>query len=781
MALSNLLAFLAVMAFGQQNYAPAVFRDFRGGINDNTPAIYIEPNESPAAQNVVIDEPLGAVSQRNGYTFCGNLPSGIAPKSLFEYAKTDGTRRLVATDWANYYQTADCQTWTTIKTGLSSAAQPSFAVVRDKLWVANRSTNVFTWDGTTAVLLNAAAGTPSPSPPVCAYLAYYRNRVFCARTTSYPSGVAFSALTDSSGNDVDPSTGSLSWPAINIIQIERDDGYPLTGLKVYRGEMFAFKQTGIWHLTFNNEWDIGVVKTLSSVGTKFNSSIVEIDNLLYFVGPDGIYAFDGDSSARLSDKILNKFLALNQPAVNALFNSWTTQSQFEAGTLSSTTAAAVAGEVVLSSRSIGMTNGNFESGLLSPATGYAYGGAMVDIITTGRIGGAYSAAAYFTGGWACTGATLYIFNVAGTTVITKNDTDWPVYDGSTSTLTLDTNAYLGQVVYLHFKGDSCGATGYYFDLWTGSVTLSTSLDIAAKAYASRGWLAIDNIQTSDYYSSGTIKSDVVNAVSVSSWSTLDATYADNGGSIDFMYRVGHDTADISTRAWVTIAPGSLISGTTNQTYVQWMATFTARSDNKDSPHLYDVAVNWAQGGDPSQTIYSVAWKNRLWISASTGTSTTNNMQFVKTRHPLTSWMVYDMPIGPMTVWNDRLYVGASTCASVYRGDYGSTDDGRAIEAYWTTKDEVFQLPSNSKNLQEMVLDYEKGNAASLNLSYSKDYGDTWTSRSVNAIGSGRSTARQFVNGGNSRAFRFRLSNSTLGQTFKVYGIDAYAIPYRFRE
>jgi len=331
--LSNVLFLCANISFAQKDLVPKDFRDFSGGLNTNTDALFLQDNESPNTQNVVIDEPLGSLLPRNGILLCGNLPSGNAPKTLFEYFQGSGNRALIVSDNETYYETRNCKAFTQIITGLSDTALGTYAIVRDKLWVANGSTHVFTWNGTTSNLLDGRANTPNPAPPNCSYLEFWRERVWCARTKSNPSQIAFSALVDSSGVDIDPSTGTLAWPVVNAINIDQDGGSPIYGIRSYRDNLYVFKNNGIWRVLFRSEFDLEVIKTMSSVGSRFQQSITEIDGLLYFVGPDGMYVFDGDQSVRISDRIVGTFESFKQPLSNESFNLWTNEDDFNAGTL----------------------------------------------------------------------------------------------------------------------------------------------------------------------------------------------------------------------------------------------------------------------------------------------------------------------------------------------------------------------------------------------------------------------------------------------------------------
>src|SRR3990167_6043132 len=298
------ISLIAVLALAvpqaSAQYLVSPYRDFSGGLNDNTPSINLKPRESPRLYNAVLDRPVGALLTRGGISLCGNLPSGNPPTMLCNLSQSDGTERLIVSDNQNFYQTADCQTYTTLKTGQSSTSQPYCKMVRDKLWISNRSTHAWTWNGISSSTLDGSANTPNPPPPKFRYIEFWKERVWGANDTSNPSGVYFSALTDSSGGSIDPSTGSASWPAANLIQVDQNGGSAVYGIRAFRDSLYVFKNNGIWRILFEDEFNVSVVKTFSSVGTRFHESIIELDNLLYFVGPDGIYAFDGDQSVRIS-------------------------------------------------------------------------------------------------------------------------------------------------------------------------------------------------------------------------------------------------------------------------------------------------------------------------------------------------------------------------------------------------------------------------------------------------------------------------------------------------
>lgn len=797
--------FLAVgLAYGQQQSQPLIgapYHDFSGGYVDYTAPSNLQPNQSPSLLNVKIDDPPGSLKPREGYLSCGILPSGLTPTVLYEYNSNSsgGVPRFIVSDSSVAWQTQDCVTFTTVTTRLAGGPLPSITTVRDKVWIVNRSTWAITWNGGVEKQLDGTAGTPNPAPPRFNYIEFWNERVWGARTTANPSGVFFSDLTDTLGNDMDPSTGTVAWPADNVIQVAQENGSPIYGIKVYRNALFVFKENGIWRIDFNGPFDITVTKTLSSVGTRYQTSIVEHDNLLYFTGIDGEYAFDGDRAVRISDNFRNKFLSINQTSVNQSQKTWDTQSDFAAGGLKYTTTTAISGSVTLSTSNAQISGSDFETGGLGSFTCVnqgsltnfracgPYSSTDTDKNTTAGPIGTYSArvlADVATCGNSDFGSA-FVFKVDGTTVTTQQT----LASGSASNLstkTIDSSSYIGQTVYLHIRAgvdsDSslCNTHLYSPQFVAGnSITFQYANEQNVSGFA--GLFVFENLQSILYPSTGTWTSDIFNLVEVSSFSTFDAESSLNGGSIAYGIRVGTSATAITQNAFGSILPGALITGTSSDIYVQVISTLTAISARTATPELQSVTVNSIRGSGSSQAIYAYSMLGNLYISVATGSATSNNMVLVKSRAPLDSWTLYDWAVGPMAEFNDRFYAGASASSKIYRMNYGTNDNGSAIRWYWESREDTFDRPNIRKYLMELNLEFRKGTESALTAGYSKDGGSTYTTKSLSAVGSGRGTGRLFMAGSNSTDYRFRVSGSTLDGTVTVLGLTGWARPAVLRE
>lgn len=792
----SLLLLVAGLSWGQQqNLVPRAFRDFSGGYVDNVDPSNLKPNESPALLNVFVDDPVGSVRPRNGFTQCGTTPSGNPATALYSYNKADGTRRLLVSDNATVWSTPDCTNWITVRSGLSSSDQIYFSTVRDEVWMVNGTTWPSTWNGSTSTVLDGRANTPTtPTIPKCSFIEFWKERVWCGAPVGEPSAIYFSALTDSNGNDLSPSTGSLSWPADNVFQIDENAGSRLYGIKAYKNRLYAFKDNGIWEVGFNNEFDNFVRKTFASVGSRFQTSIIEREGLLEFAGRDGLYAFDGDNSIRISQKIENKYAALNQPLVSQNYKTWTQSSDFTVGQLSSATANATPGSVTLNTQPAALTNGNFELGFLSPwhctvnaapiyCKIHQHG---VDGITDGNgsgsaaIEGTYSAVLYST--VAMNEYGLYIFDNAGSTrtTLTYNNGDFAI--NAVTTKTIDTSGYSGTVVRLHFNLVN-GLGAVVGDLYSGTFTargqLTFQYEVAAPHTGSGGFRKLDNFQSPQYLSSGTWTSEIYNTVAVSTWGAFNATSETNGGSVNYEIRYGVDDTAVGAMAFQAITPGSIIPAATNQIKVQLRARLVAPTDLDATPELQDVQISWNSGGNNTQKIYSWAWKNALWLSASSGTATTNNIVIHKTKLPLDAFTLHDLKIGPMTTYNDNFYAGASSHSAIYRMDTGTNDNGAAISWFWESKDENFGLPNNPKRLTEVNADYRNNNSCNIRFGYVRNQDTTYcvgNAPSATALGQGVGSRRLNFNSDPGYTFRFKVCDDQLDQAPTIIGIGGWTVP-----
>lgn len=303
------------------------------GLNTAASPTRLEKGESPNMENVWVDEKPGSVITANGFLRVGVTPSGRPMTFCIDYFKTSsGSQLFVLSDNSNIWSTLDFQNFTLLASALSSAFQLRGAVIRDKLWLTNGSDEVLVFDGTTTVALAYV--------PRGRYIAFHDERVWMYHFPSDRSSVRFTALVDNAGAIIEPDSGATAWPGDNEIQIAEGDADFGTGLILYRGYLYAFKQYGIYRIVGYDEYTYTRVKTRASTGSRFNESLQIKDNLVHLIGIDGIYVFDGEDAERISDIIdpasasqtAFGFDEIQQPNTNNQFFEVTDTAEWNTGT-----------------------------------------------------------------------------------------------------------------------------------------------------------------------------------------------------------------------------------------------------------------------------------------------------------------------------------------------------------------------------------------------------------------------------------------------------------------
>lgn len=788
-----ILLMLASPALAQQAKVDMAYIDFSGGLNNYKASVYLDKNESPDLLNVVIDEPLGTLSQRNGYTACGSIPSGLTATNLYEYAKTNGSKLLIVTDNATIWQTADCVNFSTITTGLNSLGTPRFATIIDKLWITNGYDYPMTWDGATLTTLNGESELPSV--PKGKYIAWWKDRVWLGNIAGDQSAVYFSAVASPDGTILNPATSSEAWTnANNVVYFNRGDGSQLHGLKVYRDNLYAFKETGISRLLFQSEFNVNVVKNVTTTGCKFQESIVEMDDgYLRFVGRDGVYRFDGSTVERISTKWNNTFKTFQQPdGQQANYHTWNTAAGWAQGTASGLFSA------VDKPNSLSMRTGGWTTGLnfgfeLNDATnwdtldGYA-------LASDVKAFGSYSLKTTLQN-WTDSypGVAITVKDNLGNTLATNsvnaNIGSW-AYRWVTWSPALATSS-----VYIWFTysvdtgpGTTVTKTIKYGPVMTGAGDLFDNGGFVSgvKIYGYLGgasgarYTAID-VEEPSGETGASFESQDFKATNLSSWLTFVSNEAANGGTITHYIKTAPTQADLVDVAYATINSGIVVS-TTTETWVKFKDTITT-SDYNQVPEIISTDINWLTGTATKSLLSGINYKSRYWVAASTTPGGLyNDIMMVESKSPVASHTKFDLPVSAMTIWNGYLYGAIGNTAKIARLDYGNTDDGAAITSYWNSRDEIFDNPLAYKSINKVIADYASTPAnPALEVALSPDFGVSYSTKTINTSLSGLSRYTTNVNFDANRElqFRSRVKNTQLGIGFRLYGLHPYGTASQF--
>jgi len=292
---------------------PVADLSFNGGLNTTAGPMSLSANESPDLQNVDFNK-FGSVFQRNGYSALNESAITDTPNSdglyWFEFdASGTITRKLVNIAEGKLYKMDDLDgTWDDETNGLTITKDNfcSFATFLKTLYVVNGEDTPFEWDGTASSATTSTLPTNVTKPK---YVAEFNNYLFYANVyvsgALHASRVYWSAYKDTS-----------SWPVLNYIDIAKDDGQVITGIKVLGDRLVVYKERSIYAIYFAADADIPFIlpgggKTNSPVGCVAPWSIQEVENGHVFLSSDGFYYFDGNNSYKISDKITTTLLGYN--------------------------------------------------------------------------------------------------------------------------------------------------------------------------------------------------------------------------------------------------------------------------------------------------------------------------------------------------------------------------------------------------------------------------------------------------------------------------------------
>jgi len=169
----------------------------------------------------------------------------------------------------------------------------------NKIIIATGSTNAFTLNTSyTEDIINATGGGTAPTAPK--YVKSFANHMFYAGMSNATHSIIFSGpFTE---DDFDTGGGEIKV------------GDVVTGLKVFRDELFVFCQRKIYKITGTSSSNFALAEIAKNVGTIANHSIQEVGGDLIFLSADGLRTIAG--TARIGDVELGTISKQVQDRIN---------------------------------------------------------------------------------------------------------------------------------------------------------------------------------------------------------------------------------------------------------------------------------------------------------------------------------------------------------------------------------------------------------------------------------------------------------------------------------
>ena len=266
--------------------APTAF-NCQGGLVLNRSTFMMQPGEALELQNFEPDIE-GGYRRINGFS---KYVSAVVPQTSSASEKvlmvaTFGSLVVAARGEKIFSATPAGSSWTERDTGRTSAGTYSFERFNfdgnDKLIVvdgANAPTVFNTAMSATDVSESSVAGSK--------FVTAFQSHMFYAGRSSAPQTLVFSTPFDE--DDFNTGTGSGS--------IKVDD--VITGLKVFRDNLFIFCENRIFKLSGTSSSDFAISAVTRDIGCINGNTIQEFAGDLIFLGPDGLRTVAG--TARIGD------------------------------------------------------------------------------------------------------------------------------------------------------------------------------------------------------------------------------------------------------------------------------------------------------------------------------------------------------------------------------------------------------------------------------------------------------------------------------------------------
>jgi hypothetical protein len=247
------------------------------------------------------------------------------------------------------------------------------------------------------------------------------------------------------------------------------------------------------------------------------------------------------------------------------------------------------------------------------------------------------------------------------------------------------------------------------------------------------------------------------------WGAIESDPSRFGQTIYYYYRTATTSAGIAGTSWSNIEPGSVLSSSALNRYVQFKVEFYGTDTPAKLPIVPSVVINWVVGSVQPQTLQNVAsayWRNRYWLMAAGPGVTANNTVLIRGKKTFGSpWMLKDWSILSVTRFQDNLYGCSSLDGSIYQLDTGYSKSGAALDSFFQTGD--FTFGGFTANLVEVLIEAERMGSYSLNFGISIDRGRTWTEYpmdiSISTFDQSYTKRINLNNTGDRFRFRFRTN------------------------
>ena len=274
-----------------------------GGLVLNKDVFAMHPGEALQLQNF---EPSveGGYRRLNGTTkFNSNIVPQVSSSTERVQLSAIFNNLVIAARGGTVYSGTTSGSWTSRATSKGTTNTYDFDLYNydgnDKIIIATGEAAAFTLNTSYSEdIINATDGGTAPTNPK--FVKSFANHMFYAGMSNATSTLLFSG--PYTEDDFDTGAGSIIM------------GDVITGMKVFRNELFIFCENSIYKITGTSSSDFAKAEVAKGIGTLSHHSIQEIGGDIIFLAADGIRTIAG--TARIGDVELGTVSKQVQDRIN---------------------------------------------------------------------------------------------------------------------------------------------------------------------------------------------------------------------------------------------------------------------------------------------------------------------------------------------------------------------------------------------------------------------------------------------------------------------------------
>lgn len=333
--MKRLLLIIALVTPCQGVEAPPKYLNAWGGLDTFHDSAQIRDTDASALSNVLTDR--GFLEKRTGSELFQTLLAGWSVLYMQEFVASSKTRYLIAHASSTVYASDTATAFAAIST-TTLGYNVDCVSAYGKEYCADGFATPWGWNGTAVTRLSSA--------PICTFLEFADERLYCANTTAGDSRVHAGAYGDPADWTV-PALDPLPADVPNMWTFNRTDGEGITCFKVTPWGKFIGKRHST-HILKGQD-NVTYYKRLidPGIGCVDDRSVQMVDGVLMWLALEGVYAWAGSGKPELiSQDIDAEIKAARQLVSNKASWTQTSQADWQLGVLNVSGPGALVSETI---------------------------------------------------------------------------------------------------------------------------------------------------------------------------------------------------------------------------------------------------------------------------------------------------------------------------------------------------------------------------------------------------------------------------------------------------